>query len=137
MRDIGRRIQRYRLSRYGALMGEITREEIARWPERRAFAFQARMQAITLEIILRVVFGLEEDERRAVVRTHIQRLLDIVANPLTELFAGLPERIGPINLRAQFLRTLREADAVLLGEIARSEERRVGKECRSRWSPYH
>ena len=23
------------------------------------------------------------------------------------------------------------------GEIARSEERRVGKECRSRWSPYH
>src|SRR2546422_5616613 len=23
------------------------------------------------------------------------------------------------------------------GEICRSEERRVGKECRSRWSPYH
>ena len=23
------------------------------------------------------------------------------------------------------------------GEIVRSEERRVGKECRSRWSPYH
>ena len=22
-------------------------------------------------------------------------------------------------------------------KIARSEERRVGKECRSRWSPYH
>src|SRR2546422_4769833 len=25
----------------------------------------------------------------------------------------------------------------LLGELSRSEERRVGKECRSRWSPYH
>jgi len=24
-----------------------------------------------------------------------------------------------------------------VGWIARSEERRVGKECRSRWSPYH
>ena len=24
-----------------------------------------------------------------------------------------------------------------LGDVARSEERRVGKECRSRWSPYH
>ena len=23
------------------------------------------------------------------------------------------------------------------GTVARSEERRVGKECRSRWSPYH
>ena len=24
-----------------------------------------------------------------------------------------------------------------VGQMARSEERRVGKECRSRWSPYH
>ena len=34
-----------------------------------------------------------------------------------------------------------EAEAVYDGETgftyARSEERRVGKECRSRWSPYH
>src|SRR2546430_14399725 len=26
---------------------------------------------------------------------------------------------------------------VPLGHVERSEERRVGKECRSRWSPYH
>ena len=25
----------------------------------------------------------------------------------------------------------------IIGVLARSEERRVGKECRSRWSPYH
>ena len=34
-----------------------------------------------------------------------------------------------------------EKGAVILGvskdSVARSEERRVGKECRSRWSPYH
>src|SRR2546430_10608151 len=31
-----------------------------------------------------------------------------------------------------------EADQILRQkELARSEERRVGKECRSRWSPYH
>src|SRR3712207_7221655 len=28
-------------------------------------------------------------------------------------------------------------DATVTGRDARSEERRVGKECRSRWSPYH
>ena len=28
-------------------------------------------------------------------------------------------------------------DAFTAGAEARSEERRVGKECRSRWSPYH
>src|SRR2546426_4932174 len=33
----------------------------------------------------------------------------------------------------------RQSDAMPLplGEVMRSEERRVGKECRSRWSPYH
>ena len=29
------------------------------------------------------------------------------------------------------------AEARSHGDLKRSEERRVGKECRSRWSPYH
>src|SRR5258708_31734898 len=29
------------------------------------------------------------------------------------------------------------AARLFAGRLARSEERRVGKECRSRWSPYH
>ena len=29
------------------------------------------------------------------------------------------------------------SDSALLRQNLRSEERRVGKECRSRWSPYH
>ena len=31
----------------------------------------------------------------------------------------------------------RAGDGGLYPEMLRSEERRVGKECRSRWSPYH
>ena len=30
-----------------------------------------------------------------------------------------------------------EGGIAILGDVFRSEERRVGKECRSRWSPYH
>src|SRR5256885_3391989 len=30
-----------------------------------------------------------------------------------------------------------EADGLVFCHLGRSEERRVGKECRSRWSPYH
>ena len=30
-----------------------------------------------------------------------------------------------------------EKRGIVHNEILRSEERRVGKECRSRWSPYH
>ena len=32
---------------------------------------------------------------------------------------------------------LQDGDFTRLQEAIRSEERRVGKECRSRWSPYH
>ena len=33
--------------------------------------------------------------------------------------------------------TVIENDMFLIDNLDRSEERRVGKECRSRWSPYH
>src|SRR2546427_6342927 len=47
------------------------------------------------------------------------------------------ERHGPKTVFiGRFIALLRTWAAVLAG-AARSEERRVGKECRSRWSPYH
>ena len=42
--------------------------------------------------------------------------------------------------RVRYASSKREADALLsrmVRALNRSEERRVGKECRSRWSPYH
>ena len=36
-----------------------------------------------------------------------------------------------------FLAVAREESISGAAEFLRSEERRVGKECRSRWSPYH
>ena len=35
------------------------------------------------------------------------------------------------------IHNLKKSDYALLVSYLRSEERRVGKECRSRWSPYH
>ena len=43
-----------------------------------------------------------------------------------------------INSCIIFLPTLQGKQLILVEDlISRSEERRVGKECRSRWSPYH
>ena len=54
---------------------------------------------------------------------------------------NIPEQsIGELmeNVRAEVKITeIRAQTDRLQTEIARSEERRVGKECRSRWSPYH
>src|SRR3989441_12774247 len=47
--------------------------------------------------------------------------------------AGQPAGVGP----AAALRIDPPAIYLLPSENTRSEERRVGKECRSRWSPYH
>src|SRR3712207_8998094 len=41
-----------------------------------------------------------------------------------------------VGLALLFLRGARLWPGVVVGDL-RSEERRVGKECRSRWSPYH
>ena len=56
--------------------------------------------------------------------------------------AGRPKVILPIVARTEddILREARRLSALKADCIewrARSEERRVGKECRSRWSPYH
>src|SRR5688572_32810560 len=49
---------------------------------------------------------------------------------------GETEFIKPY-VEVAHLGTAQEFKDELLFQISRSEERRVGKECRSRWSPYH
>src|SRR5258708_18993886 len=41
------------------------------------------------------------------------------------------------DVRALGIRRLDQDRVALRDDVLRSEERRVGKECRSRWSPYH
>src|SRR2546426_2972809 len=65
-------------------------------------------------------------------------LLDLLKDGL---HAALVKRYGP-NVRAEIgidelKGTIRIVVLRTVVETVRSEERRVGKECRSRWSPYH
>jgi cytochrome P450 family 135 len=108
-----------RMARYGELITAATETDLDSWPVGRPFEMLSRMQAITFEVIMEAVFGLDEAERRAEVGGALRRALDIVANPLSELAMGLPGRIGPINVRASFERAVAKADALLLEEIAR------------------
>ena len=53
------------------------------------------------------------------------------------LQAGIFHKPGARKVVSQ-LDVLKGVDlTVNKGDVVRSEERRVGKECRSRWSPYH
>ena len=48
---------------------------------------------------------------------------------------GYHIRCGEAHAEVNAIRSVK--DKSLLSRSTRSEERRVGKECRSRWSPYH
>ncbi|HBT20547.1 MAG TPA: hypothetical protein DEA47_04175 [Peptococcaceae bacterium] len=54
--------------------------------------------------------------------------------PLGEVIA-LERKELDLTFDKEIRRTVREIRPNLI--VNRSEERRVGKECRSRWSPYH
>jgi cytochrome P450 len=106
-----------RMARYRELIEEVANAEIDRWPVERVMPLQGRMQRITLEVILRAVFGLDAGPRRDDVRDRIERMLGDVANPFGELVMGLPARIAEGTVRL-FLRSVDPADEVLLREIA-------------------
>jgi len=63
-------------------MRESAQRELAAWPEHRRFAVHPSMQAITLDVILRAVFGVSDTERRR--RLH-ERARDIDALLLQEV----------------------------------------------------
>src|SRR2546429_2520503 len=97
-----------------------------------------------------VFFFQAEDGIRVVAVTGVQTcalpiLLDFFAaylsidEPLPSDLEALG-RLGAKQLpdqRESLLVSLRHWAAVTGRAAVRSEERRVGKECRSRWSPYH
>ncbi|MGX7829394.1 cytochrome P450 [Actinokineospora sp. 24-640] len=62
---------------YAGMMRELAAEAAARLPVGRAFPVHAPMNAVTLEIILRVVFGMAEGERLARLRPLIGKVTDI------------------------------------------------------------
>jgi cytochrome P450 len=108
----GQRMQRYR-----ELMAEIAADEIERWPSGEPYRLRPRMQAITLEIILRAVFGLERGERLEQLRVELRKLLDMLTQPHMLLFPMLlgPERLSRFG---PFQRMTARVDALILEEIA-------------------
>lgn len=103
----------------------IAAEKIATWPLGRPFALRERMQDITLEIIIRLIFGIRDAGRTGRLRELLPGLL---ATGGSMQVALLPERLRPMAARvrflpyARFLRLRAEVDTILFGEIRRRRE---------------
>ena len=72
------------------------------------------------------------------VRKSLERLLGVPLLDKQWMQATLPVSMGGMGLRSAEKHAPCAYTASLSASAdIRSEERRVGKECRSRWSPYH
>jgi cytochrome P450 len=113
-----------RMQRYGDLMREIAEDEIRGWPVGRPFPLRPRSQAITLEIIMRTVFGIEDVERLAHLRDRLGRMLDIGTHPTALASIVLLPIRRTIGRRVwgRFQRLRDDVDAVLYDEIARRRD---------------
>ena len=76
-----------RMRAYGMTMGEIAQQVSDEWQTGKPFNIRESMQEITLRVILRAVFGLDEGNRLDELRLKISSLLDFVSSPL--LSAGM------------------------------------------------
>jgi cytochrome P450 family 135 len=112
-----------RMKRYGELMAGIAVAEIERWPRGEPYRLRPRMQAMTLEIILRAVFGVAEGDRLERLRRQLRRLLDMVTDPRRAMFLIA---LGPERIRRfpPFRRELERVDRPIYEEIA--ERRTAG-----------
>jgi len=107
-----------RMRAYESIVREATAREVARWPAGEPFAIHPCMQRVTLEVILRAVFGVTDETRRGRLAERLSDLLARTSSPSLQFGVLLSRRLGgPDPLAA--LRSLREGiDALLEEEIA-------------------
>jgi cytochrome P450 len=110
-----------RLRGYERLIAEIAEEELRGWPLDTPLALQPRMQAVTLEVILRVVFGLDRGPALTELRELIKKLLHVTTR-WWALIPHLRRDLGPGSPWARFLRVREAVDSALYAEIARRRD---------------
>jgi cytochrome P450 family 135 len=125
---VGPAFHRRHVEGYREEIATIAGEQIDRWPTGQPLELRDRMQAITLDVILRLVFGITDADRVRRLRHLLPKLLEaggsllmwIVPPPVWERFeASKTFRRLPANPISAFLRVREEVDALVYDEIHR------------------
>jgi cytochrome P450 len=107
-----------RMRAYESTVREVVAREVERWPEGRPFALHPRMQAVTLEVILRAVFGMTDPVRRARLAGSLVRLLADTASGSLQFGTMLARRLGGPDPLARLQALRAEIDVLLAEEIS-------------------
>src|SRR6059058_3459151 len=79
-----------KMQRLSGLMEDVSEREAASWPTDEPLALHPRFQKLTLEVILRAVFGLDPGPRLEALRERLTRILSLGTKP----FSLLPAQFG-------------------------------------------
>ena len=107
-----------RMRSYQRAVEEIVTAEIDSWPLGEAFPIHSRMQAVTFEVILRVVFGVADGPRLERLRGLLGKVLTETASPAAQLIGLATRRFGGRGPWRRFESLLSEVDEQLYAEIA-------------------
>jgi cytochrome P450 len=107
-----------RMRAYEPIVREAAEREIARWPTDRPFAVHPSMQAVTLEVILRAVFGVADAARRARLREALVDLLGSTASAGLQFSVLVSRRLGAPDPLVRLQALMAQIDEILLDEIA-------------------
>jgi len=107
-----------RMRGFESQMREIVAAAVERWPDGGELELLPRTRAITLEVILRLVFGVSEPARLARLRELLPRLLDSVSSVSVSFRVLLASRLGRPDPLPAFAALTRDVDEVLMEDIA-------------------
>ena len=114
------------LREYGDLVTEVARADLATWHDGEELRALDRMNRLTLEVILRVVFGVTDERRLALLRPRVNRVVDISPAVLFGWSVPRLRRLGPWRAARQ---NAHELDQLIHAEI---RERRTAPDLATR-----
>ena len=105
-----------RMESYGGMMAEVARRALAQWPTDRPFELWPRMQEITLEAVMRVVFGPEQTASTRRLQELLRELTDRMNAPRRLTLLAL---LGPRSMvhDPEFRAVMDLVEAVALEEV--------------------
>ena len=109
-----------RMQRLAALMTEVSDGEVASWPREQSIALHPRLQRLTLEIILRAVFGLQRGAQLDSLRELLTKVLAFGDSPLS-LLPRPPRVLARFTALASFEWLMAQVDDLIFQLI---EQRR-------------
>jgi cytochrome P450 family 135 len=112
-----------RMRAYEQVMREAADREIDSWPVGEPFALLPSMQSLTLDVIMRAIFGVEEGARMEELKRRIRAMLDPISRPIGVFLLSLSGgRFGNRGSVERFEQRRRELDELIYDEIARRRE---------------